>query len=241
MNIGTAKPTKQEMSGVVHHMLDIVDPYEEFTLSDFLKLARPIISDAQSACRHIVVVGGTGLYIDALYLQYSLPSTTGSNPAKIKEDMSIDELQAEIYRLSYPMPANSLNKRHLINTLKRAGQSGLSEGKLPNSLLVGIKPDQDVLLDRINRRVELMFDGGLVDEVHSIIKEYGSPKQFDAIGYRIVASYINDLITLDEAKEKFKVADRQYAKRQLTWFKRNKDIVWFDKPDDAKSYILNLC
>ena len=235
MNIGTAKPTLDEQSGVVHHMLDIIDPYEPYSLSLFLEQSRATMRDIYSRRKNLIVVGGTGLYTDALYFEFSLPKLTDTDLG----DMSTDDLQTIILEEDLPIPANDNNPRHLINTIKRGGVVGKKNKPDDSSIIVGINPGREVIIERINERIDQMFDRGFMDEVRGILEAYGEPpREFDAIGYRIAHRVTRGEITEQEARELFKIADRQYAKRQMSWYKRNQDIRWFSSPQEAKTFIL---
>lgn len=238
MTIGTAKPSLEEQQGIPHHMIDVINPYDDFNLAYYIEKAQNIISNIQNMHKTAIIVGGTGLYIDALYYNFSLPRTGDDHWS----GLSIEELQSEILARGYDMPSNDKNPRHLINTLRRSGGQGSRGEPDTDAVIVGLNPGREVLVHKINARVEAMFDGGFLDEVRSIIKTYGlPPKEFDAIGYRIAMRHLNGEITIDEAKELFKIADRQYARRQMSWFRRNSSIRWFESAEDAKSYILDIC
>jgi tRNA dimethylallyltransferase len=235
MDIGTAKPSITDRAEVPHHLLDCIDPYEPYNLSLFIGQAREVLKDIHARQKLAIIVGGTGLYTDALYFNFKLPTLRES---KIPH-MNIDELQAMIKSKGFKIPENSLNMRHLINVVKRAGSIGEKGDAMEDALIVGINPGREVLVKRINSRVDLMFKNGFINEVKELIKQYGKPtRAFDAIGYKIAYRFLNEEITIEEAIELFKIADRQYAKRQMSWYARNKDIVWFSSPDDAKTFIL---
>ncbi len=241
MDIGTAKPTGAEMRGIVHHMLDIIGPYEEFNLKDFIDRAVYIINDIHKRNKNVIVVGGTGLYIDALFFEFVLPALPNSSNVELSDlnYQSVESLQNIIIEKGLSMPANSSNARHLINVILRAGHLG--EKNIPDekSVIIGINPGREVLLSRINARVDSMFDHGFIEEVKGIVEKYGKPpRSFDAIGYRIVMRLLDGEVDESQARELFKIADRQYAKRQVSWFKRNSHIKWFESPVEAKEYIL---
>ena len=242
MDIGTAKPSHAEQARVPHHLIDIIDPYEEFSLAAFLGCARPVIDDIKRRGKIPIVTGGTGLYIDALFYNFELPRVIDTSAAKDLELKSVDELQAIVRELGLAMPTNSLNPRHLKNTILRAGELGTRTTPKPHSLIAGILPAAEVLSERIDRRVESMFAQGFVKEVRDLITCYGRPPTtFDAIGYKIVMRHLDGEVSLDEAKELIKIADRQYAKRQRSWFRRNPSIAWFDSPEALVSFILKSC
>lgn len=242
MDIGTAKPTLSERGGIQHHMLDLIDPYDPYSVAEYAKEARACIADIHKRGKIAIVVGGTGLYIDALFYQFSFPEPVSSPTGNI-DKLSIDELQNLITINGYKMPLNLFNKRHLVRTLERSGHLGTQYAPKKTESIVGIYPGRDLLIQRINERVERMFDNNFIDEVQHIISSYGEPtRDFDAIGYKLALRYIRNEISLEECKRLFKIADRQYAKRQMSWFRRNPHITWFNSGDEARQYILTtLC
>lgn len=244
MNIGTAKPTDQEMQGIEHHMLDQINPYKEYSLAIFHATARGIMAEIHAKGKPVIVVGGTGLYVDSLYFNYTLPTIPADTLLSRTsfEDKSIEQLSEYIIEQGLSMPKNAVNKRHLINVILRDGHSGKIGLPSPGSVIIGLNPGREVIIKRIDSRVEKMFTVGFVQEVRSILNKYGKPpKTFDAIGYKIVMRMIGGAISEPEAKELFKIADRQYAKRQMSWLKRNPNIKWFKSPKVAKDYIIELC
>lgn len=241
MDIGTAKPKPEEMDGVPHHLLNIIAPYDDYSALQFQKLAKYTVKDIHKRHKNVIIVGGTGLYIDSLFFDFNFPAISPELGRREFDAMTVEELQELIKKLELPLPTNARNKRHLVNALLRGGKSGDSSAPSPGSVIIGISPPRELLLGRIDIRVEQMFSDGFVDEVQGIIAMYGRPtREFDAIGYRIALRFIDGEITEDEAKELFKIAHRQYAKRQMSWFKRNSHIVWFESPEKAKEYILSL-
>ncbi len=289
MNIGTAKPSIDEMKGIPHHLLDQIDPYDEYSLAVYQKTAKSAIDDISSRGKKVIIVGGTGLYINSQYFNYKLPKlqnpqtlqTPRTLPKLPKEStveitvestveiiepsiepiepsaisiarshlatrcdlamLSVEELQSLIIGRSLELPRNNQNPRHLANVLLRNGSVGSRDQPAHGSIIVGVNPGREVLINRINSRVDKMFESGFVDEVRGIVTRHGRPpRSFDAIGYRIVMRMLDGEISEDIAKELFKIADRQYAKRQLSWFKRNENVIWFESPELAKNYILSL-
>ena len=235
MDIGTAKPTESGRARVPHHMLDIIDPYEPYSLALFLEQTRPVLDDIKARGKKTIIVGGTGLYSDALYFNFELPELSLAELGVLETA----ELQSLVRDMGYSLPENKENPRHLVNTIKRGGRTGKKGRPMQDSLIIGINPGREVLIERINARVDIMFELGFVDEVRAIIDMYGEPsREFDAIGYRIAHRLTKGEINELEARELFKSADRQYAKRQLSWYKRNPDIVWFSSPDEAKTFII---
>lgn len=244
MDIGTAKPSAHDRAIVPHHCLDLVDPYEPFTLHEYLLHARDAIAQVHARGNVAIVVGGSGLYVDALYFDFSLPETVDDrDSARVRyEGMAVEELQEEIERIGLSMPENERNKRHLVNVLLRQGNRGRATLPDPASCIVGIAPQRDEHWQRLVERTEAMFASGFVDEVRAIVAKFGRPPHsFDAIAYKIVMQLIDGDITEQQAKSLIHIAERQYAKRQMTWFKRNKNIQWFTEVDSAREHLYTIC
>ncbi len=237
LNIGTAKPAKEEQSSAKHHMLDLIEPYDRFSVAEFKKQAEVAIQEIQSRGKIPIVVGGTGLYIDSLFYDYDL--TINKIDRDEYDNLSVNELQQIIVDRGYELPANKNNPRHLIGVIARAGETSIDIIPAKDSLIYGIRRPDTEIKDRINKRVEIMFDNGLIDEVKSVSKKYGKPPaKLDAICYPIIQRYLDGNINLDEAKQLFKTADWQYARRQKAWFKRNQFIQWFEDEKQAADAII---
>jgi tRNA dimethylallyltransferase len=246
MNIGTAKPTLAERGGVPHWGLDLAVPDEPFSVADFQAYARAKIAEIRARGHVPILVGGSGLYIDAIIYDYQLPKLT--HEAEINRDkrreiynkMSVSELQNELRVKNFPLPENAKNPRHLINALLRDGQTSSRRSKiLGNTIAVGI----DVMLAELNARIAAraknMLQDGLIDEVRDLVKRYGehvAPFQSNAYGLAIQLLR-GEIATLDELLEKMIIADRRLAKKQRTWWRRHNDIVWLPR-EDAQKYIM---
>lgn len=238
LNIGTAKPTKQDMAEIRHHLIDVIEPYGDFSVAQFQKLAKEAISDIQARGKLPIVVGGTGLYIDSIYYDYSLNSHNIVGRDELN-NLSVEELQKIIADKGLEMPNNSQNPRHLIGVISRGGKNSEDNVPMKNSVIVGLSPDGEILKQRISDRVDNMFDSGFLDEVKSIINRHGPlPDRIGAIGYPIASRVLSGEISEDEAKELFKSADWQYARRQKSWFKRNENIIWIPNSRKAVSEII---
>lgn len=237
LNIGTAKPSKQEQDGIKHHLLDLIEPYESYSVARYKKDAEEAIKDIIIRNKVPIIVGGTGLYIDALFFNYTFKESNIDR--KKYENLTVKELQDIIIRRGYLMPRNTENPRHLIGVIARGNNNPEDNKPINNALIYGIKLDDEVLKKRINDRVEKMFEDGFIDEVKSLVKMYGTiPEKLDAIGYPIVQRYLDGQINLSEAKQLFKNADWQYARRQKAWFKRNKYIQWFTDSNELVITVL---
>jgi len=238
LNIGTAKPTTAAQEEIAHHLLDVIEPYESFSVAQFKQLASAAVEDVLSRGRVPIVVGGTGLYIDALYFDFRLDNSQQKDK-DLLDQKSVAELQEIITKNGYQMPENHQNPRHLVGTILRKGKYHSDSEPIPGALIYGLRFDDDALKDRIKKRVNQMFDDGFVDEVRSVIARYGKPpSKLDAIGYPIVMQLLSGEIDEDEAKQLFATADWQYARRQRAWFKRNKHIVWLNTGPGAVEAII---
>lgn len=237
LDIGTAKPSKADQEEIVHHMLDVIEPYGRFSVAEFQKQANVLIENILARNKTPIIAGGTGLYIDSLFYDYDL-SIVDSEPRFELEEKSIEELQKIIIDSDYPMPENSKNKRYLIGTIARKGKSPINKTPRKDSVIYGLLPADEILKQRINDRTEIMFEQDLVGEVENILEQYGKPKtKIDAIGYPVVQSYLSGDTSLDETKEVFKRGHWQYARRQKAWFKRNSHIRWFTDTESGYEYI----
>ncbi len=203
LDIGTAKPTPQEQELVPHHLLDIVEPDQPFTVADFKKLANEKIKEIQMRGKLPIMVGGSGLYIDSVIFDYQF-SKSGS-----KRD--------------------SQNPRHLAKEEPSQKSATLRE----NTLVIGLQVPRDVLRRRIEARIEQMLENGLISEAGKLINSYPGSKALDAPGYKAFTEYLAGRLDLDEAKALFIKNDFQLAKRQMTWFKRNNSIHWIENRGQA--------
>jgi tRNA dimethylallyltransferase len=230
LDIGTAKPSKSDQAEIPHYMLDIIDPYDSFSVNEFKNLATKAIKDIQKRNKYPIVVGGTGLYIDSLFFDYKFDEINDNQEYKNElELMSVAELQKIIIDRNYLMPENKNNPRHLIGIILREGRVRSNIKPIKDSFIFGLMPEDEVLKKRISDRIDIMFDEGLIDEAKKIIKIYGQPKHsIDAIGYPIIIDYIEGKISIEDAKKLFKTGDWQYARRQKSWFKRNEHIIWLE-------------
>ena len=235
-DIATAKPTMEERDGVPHHLIDIVEPEFDYSVADFYDDAKRAIYDIVSRGKTPIVAGGTGLYFRVLLENYDLPRVE-ANPelraeleSREKEDL-LEELRKSDEK-TYEKLKDS-NKRRIVRALevsKILGKpfSELSKEKEPEFDVEWLIPQlesREVLYDRINRRVDLMVEAGLVEETKLLLAKHGRIKNFVCtIGYQEVLTYLDGESTLEEALDKLKQHSRNYAKRQLTWFRRNPEL-----------------
>lgn len=246
MNIGTAKPSKVEMDDVPHYMIDIVEPDVNYSAGLYAKQAKEYIKDIISRGKIPVVAGGTGLYFRLLLENYDLPDVEPNYELRKElSKFSFDELLAILSDLD--AEAGNLiernDKKKLIRYIEIIKLTGLplskARGKKEEQEFdiewIGLNFPRDILYNRINKRVDLMIDAGLIEETKSLLGKYGRiPNITDTIGYREIISYLDGELTLDEAKDKLKQNTRNYAKRQLTWFRKNESIKWNCYPEKKK-------
>lgn len=251
MDIGTAKPTADEMREIPHHMIDIVDHTEDFTLADFVERARAEIDAIHAAGAPVILCGGTGLYLDTLLrggdLSPDVPDSAFDGLCELDNDALHHELESIDPASAEAIHKN--NRRRVERAIAIYRATGITKSEWDRRSREAESPydctiialnyrDRDALYERINRRVDMMFDDGLIDEVRSLeLKRESTAGQ--AIGYKEILDAFDGLYGMDEAREAIKQATRNYAKRQLTWFRRNEAINWF-YPDDGEDLVKNV-
>lgn len=259
MNIGTAKPTEEEMSRVRHHMIDVVEPWENFSCADYARLAEKAIEDIISRGKTPIICGGTGLYLDAL-LRGGLPEIADSDEdyraelCALLERDGAEKLHSMLAEVD-PESAAAIhmnNTKRVIRALEIYRTSGRKKSELDREnssldgkyepLAVGLfYPDRQVLYDRINKRVDMMVEEGLLDEVRALESEgvfERSKTASGAIGYKEFLGYLRGEMSLEAAIEDLKMATRRYAKRQCTWFfaKDYVQKIEIEAPFDEKTF-----
>lgn len=256
LNIGTAKIDLNKTS-IPHHMIDIIEPYDNFTVADFKSSARKIITDINNRGGLPFLVGGTGLYINSLV--YNLDFTETEPDYEYRDELReiLEEEGSEfLYEKLQDQDRDMAEKIHKNNgqriiraleILKNGNKKGdnfREENNDYNLIYIGLNMDRAKLYQKINQRVDKMIDLGLIDEVKNLLDEGldKNSQSLKAIGYKEVISYLDGEIDFDEMVDLIKKNSRHYAKRQLTWFRRDKRIKWFDRESDAilsdiKNYI----
>jgi len=241
MDIGTAKPTKEERHAVPHWGLDLVEPGERFTAANFKKYATQKIEEIRSRGRVPFLVGGTGLYIDAVLFNYQFGGDVNKALRNRLEEMTIEELHNYCNKNNVKLPENKLNKRYVIRAIEQKSVDLKRKSEpISKSVIVGISTDKEVLRTRITARSEQLFENGVVEEATILGKKYGWHNEaMTGNIYPLVHSYLNKELSLDDIKEKSTTLDWRLAKRQLTWLKRNPYIKWLTL-DDARLYLESL-
>ena len=228
MDIGTAKVTKEEMDGVVHHLLSYVDVNTNYSVYDYQKDARNLIDKLLKEKKNIIMVGGTGLYLKATLYDYRFSKEEVSTDY---DDLSTEELLKRISKYNY-VSKDKNNRRRLVRELKKL-ENNIDIDTNGNKLLydakiIGLTTDRETLYDRINKRVDIMVENGLVKEINSLKESFNTSKALKtAIGYKEFIPYFNKEITLDEVIDKIKQNSRHYAKRQYTFFNNQLPVIWY--------------
>lgn len=264
MQIATAKPTKDETDGIPHHLMDFLPPDKSYSVARFVEDAQSCIRDITSKGKLPVIVGGTGLYVDSLL-----------NNIKFNEEIRDEAYSKKLWQLYREKGVGELleilrgfdsdsaarleterNPKRIIRAVEFYHTTGItmseqiakskSEPSPYNAVKIGINyEDREKLYDRINRRVDIMLSQGLVEETRYVLSQPLSFTSVKAIGYKELAPYINNEKTLEECVEKLKRETRRYAKRQITWFKRDKEINWlyadaFSSYDEMLAQAVNI-
>ena len=238
MDIGTAKPSKADQARVPHHGIDILEPGERFSVADFKTYALQKIAEIRARGKIPFLVGGTGLYVDAVVYDFAFGPEVDQARRATLEAMSLADLWEYCNKNNITLPENSKNKRYVIRAIEQHGiRPSRRLTPIENTIIVGITTERDLLRQRIEQRAEQLFDDGVVDEAIMLGKKYGWENEaMTGNIYRLVREYVDGRWNDAQLKEHFVYADWQLAKRQLTWLKRNTDITWLSV-DEAQKYI----
>lgn len=244
MNIGTAKPTVEEMQGIVHHMIDVAEPDEDFSVSRYCQMAAPIVDDIAARGKTAIIAGGTGLYMDSLIKGNDFadfPSTGYRQELEKRvEEEGVEPLLQQLYLVDPESAEHSLsNPRRIIRALEVYYETGMTitehnrrTQQLPpryEPLWIGLDfTERSELYRRINLRVGIMLEMGLIKEIEDLLAS-GIPAKctaMQAIGYKEFIAALKGECTIEEAADQVRMFSRRYGKRQLTWFRRNRNIHW---------------
>ena len=255
MDIATAKPTLEEMQGIPHHLMGFLEPTENFSVADFKEKALSAIEDIFKRGKQPIVAGGTGFYVDTLIKNTTFFDFDKNEKRNELSDRLEKEGIEKLYDELKEVDPASAEKLHIndIKRILRALEVYYSTGKTItlqselsheneseyNWFIIGLTSEnREILYDRINRRVDIMLDNGLLDEAEKFFSSEKSGTSKQAIGYKELKPYLDGEATLDEVTESLKRETRRYAKRQLTWFRRNPDINWIDISELSNEEIL---
>lgn len=251
LNIGSAKPSTEEKQGIVHHLTDIVDVNQSYTVADFSDDANKKIKEIKDRGKTVILAGGTGLYFRVLLQDFDLPRVA-PNP-KLREELNQKSAQ-ELYEMLTDLDSETAKKIHFNNkvkivralevckTLKIPMSSAMKKKEAPYKVLwTGLSSNnREFLYTRANNRVEQMFEKGLIEEAKYLFEKYPQNKiLLNTIGYQEIYPYLEGKISFTEAAEQLKQNTRRYIKRQISWFKANNEIQWYDIETDSPKEILN--
>ncbi len=245
MNIGTAKPDQEEMQGIKHYLLDCISPEQRYSVADYKLQAKKAIQEILNDGKVPIIVGGTGLYIDSLIYEIEFQDIEidlkyREELEKVVEEKGLEYVYKEACRIDPKAmeKISSNDQKRILRILEIYKQTGKTKTELDEKSrkdpqydyrVFAINMDRQVLYDRINRRVDIMLERGLVKEVEELCKKYNEfPTAMQGLGYKEVVEYLNKEISYEEMVEKIKQESRRYAKRQLTWFRKNRQTIWLD-------------
>ena len=255
MTIGTAKPTKEEMQGIKHYLIDCVSPEVRYSVADYKKDSINAIKEIIFKGKVPIIVGGTGLYLESLIygIEYN-EIETDLEYRKALEDIEKNEGLEKLYGMAKQIDEQAIekishnDKKRIFRVLEIYHSTGKTKTELEiesrkngpdyNYILFGINMDREKLYDRINRRVDIMIKQGLIEEVKDVLNKYKEfPTAMQGLGYKEVIAYLEGKMTKEDMIEKIKMETRRYAKRQITWFKKYKDIKWINGLEDINNNI----
>jgi len=250
MDIGTAKVTKEEMQGIKHYLINFVEPSQRYSVAEFKKDAENAIEEILGKGKTPIVVGGTGLYIDSLIygIEYQDIQLDEKYRQELEEKASKEGGLAQLYEEASQIDPQAIekispnDKKRIIRILeiyKATGKNKTEQemesrkkGVKYDYKVFAINWDREILYERINKRVDIMIEQGLVQEVQQLLQKYNDfPTAMQGLGYKEVVEHLQGHMTYEEMIEKIKMETRRYAKRQITWFKKNKQTIWIGAKD----------
>ena len=255
MNIGTAKPTKEEMQGIKHYLIDFVSPDERYSVADYKKDAKKAIKEIIEKGKTPIVVGGTGLYIDSLIYEIEYQNIEyDENYRKELEKQVEQEGLEKLYKQALKIDPEAMekisqnDKKRILRILEiyhATGKNKTEQEKESRKKEVeydykvyALNWEREKLYERINKRVDIMLEQGLIEEVKKIYQKYDKfPTAMQGLGYKEVVEYLEGKTNKQEMIEKIKQETRRYAKRQMTWFRKNKQTIWLDAQDKIQNNI----
>lgn len=255
MNIGSAKVTPEEMDGIKHYLIDFVSPDERYSVANYKQDAKKAIEEIIAKGKTPIVVGGTGLYVDSLiyeieYNDIEIDEEYRKELERIKEKDGLDVLYKSALKIDPKAmeKISSNDSKRIMRVLEIYHSTGKTKTQqelesrtkeIPyNYKVFAINMDREKLYDRINRRVDIMIEKGLVEEVEKLIEKYKKfPTAMQGLGYKEVRDYLEEKLSYEDMIEKIKQESRRYAKRQLTWFRKDKDTIWIDGLNDMEENI----
>ena len=256
MDIGSAKPTQEEMQGIKHYMIDIVTPEERFSVAEYKKQAETAIEEILEKGKTPIVIGGTGLYANSLIygIEYNEIKLDEQYRKELEEIAGAEQGLRDLYEQAKKIDEQAMqiispnDKKRIIRVLEIYHSTGKTKTELEiESRKKGVKYDykvyaidmeREILYERINKRVDIMIENGLIEEVKNILQKYKKfPTAMQGLGYKEVVEYLNGEISKEEMIQKIKQETRRYAKRQLTWFRKNKETIWLNGLEDVQNNV----
>ena len=255
MTIGTAKPTKEEMQGIKHYLIDCISPEHRYSVAEYKKDAENAIEKILKKGKIPIVVGGTGLYVDSLiygieYTETKIDQNYRKELEKLVEEKGLEYVYNKAKEID-PEAVQKISKNdkkrilRILEIYKETGktktqqeiESRKNEVKYDYKVFA-INMERQILYNRINKRVDIMIQKGLIEEVQNLLKKYKQfPTAMQGLGYKEVVQYLNKEYTKEEMIENIKMQTRRYAKRQLTWFRKNKQTIWLDGTNEIQNNI----
>lgn len=260
MDIGTAKPTEEEKQGIKHYLLDFVSPEERYSVADYKKDAKKAIEEILAKGKTPIIVGGTGLYVDSLIYEIEYPEIEfDENYRKLLEERVEKEGLEALYQEAEKIDPVAIEKisqndekriLRILEIYQATGKTKTEQERLSRKnpipydyQVYALKWDRELLYERINKRVDIMLEQGLIEEVKGIWRKYDHfPTAMQGLGYKEVVEFLEGKVTKEEMIEKLKMETRRYAKRQMTWFRKNKQTIWLAgdaKKEDNIQIIVN--
>lgn len=250
LDIGTAKVTEDEMQGIKHYMIDVVEPDEDYSVGDFEVEVNKILHEKEENDENIILVGGTGLYIRAITDGFSDLPTKDEKIRKDLEEKSLEELKEILQKLDL-QAYNEIDLNNKLRLVRAIEVCKITGGKFSelrvknikknnyNFLKVFLTRNREELYERINKRVDIMIQKGLVEEAKKVYNNHGnSLYKISAIGYKELFNYFDGKVSLEEAIEDIKRESRRYAKRQMTWFRKEKDYLIYNLSEISEKEII---
>ena len=256
MDIGTAKVTKEEAEGIKHYLINIITPEERYTVANFKRDCEKAIEEILAKGKMPIIVGGTGLYVNSIiygidYMEMNFDEEyRNSLMKKAETEVGLEEIYEEAKKID-PEAIKTISKNdkkriiRILEIFKATGKNKTEQELLSRNKdlkydfrVFVVNMDRNKLYEKINKRVDLMIEKGLIEEVEEIYKKYKKfPTAMQGLGYKEVVEYLKNEITKEEMIEKIKKESRHYAKRQLTWFRKDKNFIWLNSEEDMQKNI----
>ena len=259
MDIGTAKPTLEEMQGIKHYLIGYVSPEQRYSVADYKKDAKKAIKEIIKKGKMPIVVGGTGLYLDSLIYEIEYQDIEFDEDYRNQLEKEVEEKGLEVlYERAKEIDAeavkkiSSTDKKRILRILEIYHATGKTKTEQEiesrkkeveyDYKVFALDWERQKLYERINKRVDIMLEQGLIGEVKQILKKYDTfPTAMQGLGYKEVVEYLKGNLTKEEMIEKIKMETRRYAKRQLTWFRKNKQTIWLNAEDGTEKNVDMIC